>query len=150
MKQIVTEYMRVIENVGQKLIQSIARSIGLSPEEFGDQFLDPTVLFRIFNYPPHDGIWGETSHAVGEHTDYGYITILKQDMCGGLQVKQLNGEWMEATPIENTFVINLGDALEHNTGGLLRATPHRYMLVVHAYTAYTVPWRTSCCDVDLL
>lgn len=33
--------------------------------------------------------------------------------------------WIEATPIPNTFVINLGDALEHNTGGLLLATPHR-------------------------
>jgi isopenicillin N synthase-like dioxygenase len=46
-------------------------------------------------------------------------------MSGGLQVKQLNNEWLDAIPIENTFVINLGDAIEHNTGGLLRATPHR-------------------------
>ena len=33
--------------------------------------------------------------------------------------------WVDATPIDSSFVVNLGDALEHNTGGLLRATPHR-------------------------
>ena len=33
--------------------------------------------------------------------------------------------WISAPPIPNTFVINLGDALEHVTSGLLRATPHR-------------------------
>ena len=38
------------------------------------------MLFRIFNYPPHAG------SGVGEHTDYGMLTILRQDMSGGLQV----------------------------------------------------------------
>lgn len=54
------------------------------------------MLFRIFNYPPNlspsDGkpIWG-----VGEHTDYGVLTILKQDDSGGLQVKSKSG-WVAA------------------------------------------------------
>lgn len=37
----------------------------------------------------------------------------------------LSSIWVEATPIAHSFVVNLGDALQHNTGGLLRATPHR-------------------------
>jgi isopenicillin N synthase-like dioxygenase len=41
----------------------------------------------MFHYPPHDPKYGENSQAVGEHTDYGYLTILKQDYSGGLQVK---------------------------------------------------------------
>ncbi len=62
---------------------------------------------------------------VGEHTDYGVLTILAQDNCGGLQVKNCRGEWIEATPVPDTFVINIGDMLERWTRGLLKATPHR-------------------------
>ena len=44
---------------------------------------DTTILFRIFHYPPslpQVGGWG-----VGEHTDYGLVTLLAQDDSGGLQ-----------------------------------------------------------------
>jgi len=124
--------------------------------EFTRQFLKPTELFRIFNYPPHDGFrYGEDSLGVGEHTDYGYLTILKQDSSGGLQVKDMGyirtgsrdndtssdigdvaegdrGQWIDAIPVPNTFVVNLGDALEHATGGLIQATPHRVLQRVNA------------------
>jgi polar amino acid transport system ATP-binding protein len=40
-------------------------------------------------------------------------------------VKASSGEWIDAPYIPGSFIINLGDAIEHNTGGLLRATPHR-------------------------
>jgi isopenicillin N synthase-like dioxygenase len=33
--------------------------------------------------------------------------------------------WVDAPFVPGTIVVNLGDALEHLTGGLLRATPHR-------------------------
>jgi isopenicillin N synthase-like dioxygenase len=83
-----------------------------------------TQLFRIFSYPPHQDVYGEDSFAVGEHTDYGFITVLKQDNSGGLEVKTTDG-WIDVLPLEDDFVINLGDALERMTGGLLKATPHR-------------------------
>ena len=81
---------------------------------------DPTVLFRIFRYPPAvDDGWG-----VGEHTDYGLLTILRQDDTGGLEVRTPTG-WTAAPPIAGSFVCNLGDMLERMTGGLYRSTPHR-------------------------
>ncbi|MEA3056411.1 MAG: hypothetical protein QOD30_1843 [Actinomycetota bacterium] len=85
---------------------------------------DPTILFRIFHYPPPaagavDGDWG-----VGEHTDYGLLTILLQDATAGLQVRGPDG-WIDAPPIEGSFVCNIGDMLERITGGAYRSTPHR-------------------------
>nr|WP_228050229.1 2OG-Fe(II) oxygenase family protein [Tychonema sp. LEGE 06208] len=81
------------------------------------------ILFRIFNYPflshPQGQSWG-----VAEHTDYGLLTILKQDDLGGLQVKTRSG-WIDAVPIANSFVCNIGDMLDRLTGGLYRSTPHR-------------------------
>src|SRR5207244_2322808 len=77
-------------------------------------------LFRIFNYPPDDRQgWG-----VGEHSDYGLLTILKQDDSGGLEVKAPGG-WIAAPPVPGSFVCNIGDMLERVTGGRYRSTPHR-------------------------
>ncbi|KAJ9523573.1 hypothetical protein QJQ45_007254 [Haematococcus lacustris] len=88
---------------------------------------DPTCLFRIFSYPvgklqAEDGqaCWG-----VGEHTDYGLLTLLFQDTTGGLQVKNRANVWVEAPPLPATFIVNLGDMLEVMTAGLYRSTPHR-------------------------
>ena len=39
---------------------------------------------------------GRRRYAVGEHSDYGFLTILKQDESGGLQVKDEHGEWTDA------------------------------------------------------
>jgi isopenicillin N synthase-like dioxygenase len=85
--------------------------------------VDPILLFRIFHYPPLSSattdLW-----SVGEHTDYGLLTILKQDQIGGLQVKSQD-QWIEASPIPGSFVCNIGDILDRMTGGLYRSTPHR-------------------------
>jgi isopenicillin N synthase-like dioxygenase len=61
---------------------------------------------------------------VGEHTDYGLLTLLAQDDCGGLQVKSRDG-WIGAPPIADTLVCNIGDMLDRLTGGFYRSTPHR-------------------------
>jgi isopenicillin N synthase-like dioxygenase len=66
-------------------------------------------LLRIFHYPidkneEHES-WG-----VGEHTDYGLLTILRIND-KGLQVKNRKNEWVNVDPIPNTFVINIGDIL---------------------------------------
>lgn len=132
----VLSYMNHAKNLGKVIMQAIALSLNLTESDFGDQFSKgQTELFRIFNYPPNTDMYGNSSYAVGEHTDYGFITILYQDSSGGLQVKKstlsddntLRSEWMDVPPIEGTLVINLGDALERMTGGLFKATPHRVL-----------------------
>uniref|UniRef100_UPI003FA61544 2-oxoglutarate-dependent ethylene/succinate-forming enzyme n=1 Tax=unidentified TaxID=32644 RepID=UPI003FA61544 len=123
-RETVLEYMDAMTQLGHRLMRGIALSLGLPADYFRERYTaDPTVLFRIFHYPPPpdaDDQWG-----VGEHTDYGLLTILKQDDCGGLQVKSKGGGWIDAPPIPGTFVCNIGDMLDRMTGGLYRSTPHR-------------------------
>lgn len=125
----VIEYMAAINTLGHKLMEGIAISLGLNEKYFNDRYTkEPIQLFRIFNYPPVSEFTqlkeGEVVWGVGEHTDYGLLTILKQDNSGGLQVKS-RSQWIEAPPIDNSFVCNIGDMLDRMTGGIYKSTPHR-------------------------
>ena len=64
----------------------------------------------------------------GEHSDYGTITLLYQDKLGGLEVKGVDGQWINADPVPGTVLVNVGDLLEALTGGLFPATRHRVVV----------------------
>ena len=124
-KSVVIEYMESMTQLGQTLMELIALSLELPKDYFSNNLTrDPWTLFRIFHYPSQDHSSDEESWGVGEHTDYGMLTILKQDAVGGLQIKSKDS-WMDAPYIENTFVCNIGDMLSKMTRGYYRATPHR-------------------------
>ena len=127
MRGAVLEYMAALKELSRLLLEAIGEALSLPPTIFKTQFEDPTTLFRVFHYPPHDEQYGPDSFAVGEHTDMGFLTVLKQDESGGLQVRLSvdEAQWIDVPPLPGTFVVNLGDCLERSTGGLLRATAHR-------------------------
>jgi isopenicillin N synthase-like dioxygenase len=101
-RHVILTYMIAIENLGRSIMSGLARSLKLDTNFFEKNYFrnEPTCLFRIFNYPAsfcqqqgNENLWG-----VGEHTDYGMLTILLQDDIGGLQVKTSQGEWVQAPP----------------------------------------------------
>jgi isopenicillin N synthase-like dioxygenase len=118
---LVLAYLDALTGVGQAVLRGVALSLGLEEDYFAAGYTrDPTILFRIFSYPPAEtDSWG-----VGEHTDYGLLTLLAQDDSGGLQVAAPEG-WIDAPPVPGTFVCNIGDMLDRLTGGWYRSTPHR-------------------------
>jgi len=121
----VLSYMDAVEGVAQHVMRAIAVSLGLDAGYFHDNYTaHPTILFRIFHYPPSEPGGDEDEWGVGEHTDYGLLTLLAQDSNGGLQVRTPQG-WLDAPPIPGTFVCNIGDMLDRLTGGYYRSTPHR-------------------------
>jgi isopenicillin N synthase-like dioxygenase len=119
----VLAYLDALSGVAQTVLRGIAVSLGLDMEYFAAGYTaNPTVLFRVFHYPPSPpdaDDWG-----VGEHTDYGLLTLLAQDANGGLQVHAPGG-WIDAPPVTGAFVCNIGDMLDRMTGGWYRSTPHR-------------------------
>ena len=126
MRETVLTYMAAMTRLGHVLMAGIALSLGLDESYFAVRYTaDPLILFRIFNYPPLPATTGgEPEWSVGEHTDYGVLTILKQDDAGGLQVKS-QSHWIDAPPLAGSFVCNIGDMLDRMTAGLYRSTPHR-------------------------
>jgi isopenicillin N synthase-like dioxygenase len=146
LRQAVLDHLDAMTRLGGLVMEGMALALGLERSFFADRYTgNPFVLFRIFHYPPLppgveasavlgakkmgaegvvDTTPGATLWSVGEHTDYGLLTILMQDQIGGLAVKSRSG-WIEAPPIEGSFVCNIGDMLDRMTGGLYRSTPHR-------------------------
>ena len=73
------------------------------------------------------------------HTDTGAFTILMQDDSGGLEVQARDGTWLEASPIEDTFVINIGDMMDWWTGGQFVSAVHR-VTNRSSHSRYSVPF----------
>ncbi len=125
LRDAVLAWLDILRPVADAVMRGIAGGLGL-PASWFEQHLtaDPTILFRIFHYPSTDvadtGQWG-----VGEHTDYGLLTLLAQDHLGGLQVRDIDGRWITVDPAPGVLICNIGDMLERLTGGRYRSTPHR-------------------------
>jgi isopenicillin N synthase-like dioxygenase len=118
---VVLRWIDQVSALAQALLGGVALGLGIDRDWFATHLTaDPTVLFRVFHYPPGDtDSWG-----VGEHTDYGLITLLAQDHHGGLQVRT-GGAWVDVPADPSVFVVNIGDMLERMTRGLYRSNPHR-------------------------
>ncbi len=121
-RELLLSYLESVTALGQGLLAAIAHGLGLPRTYFIERYTsDPTVLFRIFNYPPSQtpGDLG-----VGAHTDYGLLTLLRQDDVGGLEVWHRDS-WLSAPPIPDSFVCNVGDMLQRLTAGRYVSALHR-------------------------
>ena len=123
LRSAVETYVAEVSRAAAALMEGVSLALDLPADYFARAYLArPTVLFRIFRYPPSQPSgWG-----VGEHTDYGLLTLLAQDQWGGLQVRTDAG-WVEAPPVEGALVCNVGDMLERLTGGRFVSAPHRVL-----------------------
>ena len=125
MRPLVLEWIDAMAGVARAVLRGVAGALGVGGTWFEDHLTgSPTTLFRIFHYPPSPPSGSEAGWGVAEHTDYGLLTVLRQDSAGGLQVHGRRG-WIDVPPDPDTFVCNIGDMLDRMTGGLYRSTPHR-------------------------
>ena len=97
----------------------------MDPDYFVRRFDKTVSRASIIYYPPQDAELGKQQFGVAPHTDYGCLTLLHQDMTGGLQVRNSRGEWVTALPIEGTLVVNVGDLLARWSNDRFRSNPHR-------------------------
>ena len=80
---------------------------------------------RLLHYLSQDkqaALEGGDSRA---HQDAGGFTMLQQDDVGGLEIKTKSGEWLIVPPVENSFVVNIGDSMRLWTNNRFASTLHR-------------------------
>ncbi|WP_146363989.1 isopenicillin N synthase family dioxygenase [Arthrobacter yangruifuii] len=127
--------------VGAELLSAIAVSLELPEDHFAEPFEDsPAWMAKLIHYV--GGVVKEAgTQGVGEHADYGFITLLLQDSVGGLEVKPHESDvWLPVEPIPGALVVNLGEMLEVATQGYLSATIHRVLAPAAGVDRYAIPF----------
>ena len=118
-------YFKEAHDVAHLLMQGFALGLDLDENFFLKHNDKPLSRASLVYYPDQPKSMGKDQFGVGPHTDFGVLTVLCQDDVGGLQVEDINGEWIEAPPIEGTLIVNVADLLCRWTDGEYKSTPHR-------------------------
>lgn len=123
------------EALSMILLRALAESLGLDGEEteraLGD---DHTSFLRLNAYPSRDDpapadapdLPETGSLGIHHHTDAGVLTLLVQDGVTALQVRH-GGRWELIEPIEDGFIVNIGDMLQVWSNDAFVAPEHRVL-----------------------
>ena len=122
-------YHRSMAQLSKRLLGMFALGLDLPAEFFADKIdVSPSAL-RAINYPEQLQLQSpETGQLrAGEHTDYGTLTILRQEAGqAGLEVRDEKAQsWIPIPPVDGAFVINIGDLMARWTNDRWTSTLHR-------------------------
>ena len=118
------ELYRAFEHTGAHLLKAIAIHLDLGESYFDEKIEEGSSILRAIHYPP---IRQEPKSAIRaeQHEDINLITLLVGASAGGLQLLNMNNEWLDIEPEEVEIVINVGDMLQRLTNNYLKSTTHR-------------------------
>ena len=118
------ELYQTFERSGAELLRAIATHLELDVDYFDKKIEAGSSILRAIHYPP---ITSEPDSAIRaeQHEDINLITLLFGASVGGLQLQNMDGEWLPIMPEENEIVINVGDMLQRLTNNYLKSTTHR-------------------------
>lgn len=118
------EAYQMLEKTGISVLQALALHLGLEEYYFDAFAHEGNSILRPIHYPP---ITTEPENAIraAAHGDINLITLLMGAQGKGLQVKNRNGEWIDAIAEPDELVINVGDMLSRHTNNKLKSTIHQ-------------------------
>lgn len=123
-------YFAAAQALAADVIRALAASLELPADHFEAYLADAAATLRLLHYPPQPPDPSPGEKGCGAHTDFGGVTLLLQDDCGGLQVWDADAEaWVDAPPLAGTYVVNIGDLVARWTNGRYRSTLHRVVNV---------------------
>ena len=116
-------YFHHAHQVAHHLMRGFALGLGLEEGFFLRSCAQPLSRASFVYYPAQPEDQGEEKFGAGPHTDFGVLTVLCQDSVGGLQIEDINGEWIQAPPIEGSLIVNVA---EPTSLGILKPPGERH------------------------
>lgn len=105
-----------------------------------DAHQNPYNTTRVIHYPAYTGPLEKKQMRIGEHSDYGTITLLWQiNDVPGLEVQDLGGVWHPVPYAEGGVVVNIGDLLQRWTNDYFVSTKHRVVNTHIHQERYSMP-----------
>ena len=111
-----------MNNLGMKLLSSIALTLELSEDFFNKSTEKGNSLLRLIHYPPSNN---SNMYRAREHADINLITLLIGANEPGLEVKDKSDNWIPVSSSYEDIVCNIGDMMQLVTDKRLKSTPHR-------------------------
>lgn len=122
-KDVVSNYCREVRQLGFRLQEAIAESLGLDKDSV-KSILGEQGQHMAMNFYP-ECPEPELTYGLPAHTDPNALTILLQDLqVAGLQVLK-DGKWLSIKPHPDAFVINIGDQIQALSNGKYKSVWHR-------------------------
>lgn len=118
------ETFKMLEKTAKYVLRALALHLNLEETYFDDYIKNGNSILRPIHYPP---IKDEPKNAVraAAHGDINLITLLMGAHGKGLQVKNHNGDWVDAIARPDQLMINVGDMLSRLTNNKLKSTIHQ-------------------------
>ncbi len=118
------ETYKMLEKTARYVLRALALHLDLSETYFDEYIKNGNSILRPIHYPP---IVSEPKNAVraAAHGDINLITLLMGAHGRGLQVKNHEGEWVDAIASPDQLMINVGDMLSRLSNDKLKSTVHR-------------------------
>lgn len=120
-----TEYYAQMDALACRLLTLFAIALDMPKDFFTSKCDYHRSALRAINYPEQTSAPAPGQIRAGAHTDYGALTILRQDSVGGLEVQNRENEWCPVPASDDAFVINIGDLMQQWTNDVWVSTPHR-------------------------
>ena len=118
------EAYQLLEKTGISVLQALALHLNLDEHYFDQYGYEGNSILRPIHYPPIT-IEPENAIRAAAHGDINLITLLMGAQGKGLQVKNLDSEWIDAIAEPDELVINVGDMLSRHTNNKLKSTIHQ-------------------------
>ena len=125
-QKITTEAFLKLEDIGLKILESIAMYLGLDLNYFSDKVRGGESIMRAIHYYPIDSkdiLDGSVRAAA--HGDINLITLLMGASADGLEILTKEDNWIPIKSESDQLVINVGDMLARHTNNKLMSTIHR-------------------------
>lgn len=106
-------------------MQAFAVGLKLPESYFTRLHTKQNYTVRLLHYPQLSQPPKNGQPQLGEHSDWGSITLLFQDEVEALEVCTAQGEWIAAPSIPDTVLVNTGDLMQRWTNDRFRSTKHR-------------------------
>ncbi|MFH8484400.1 isopenicillin N synthase family dioxygenase [Streptomyces longisporoflavus] len=120
-------YFAEAGRVARTLTRIFADAPG-EPSGFFEPLTDHSIdVLRMNSYALPEGpvsLDGDLT-GMGEHTDFGLVTVLWADQVAGLQVLGTDRAWHDVSPVDGALLVNLGDLTARLTNDRWMSTLHR-------------------------